>query len=138
VYGSPFFPPSRVKLRQFFPIELAFAVTAHKAEGKTLSRVILALSHCEAKKCDFLYEQVHVALSRVKQSKHLRLLLIGRDEAEQWMSISYIDNLRQDPSIAFFFDGYRVPQPDNPNVDWMTDVWSAERANQRFKERIGL
>jgi len=40
---------SRVETRNVFPIELAFAMTVHKAQGRTMPRVVLAVSeHCFA------------------------------------------------------------------------------------------
>jgi hypothetical protein len=46
--------------------------------GRTIKRVILALSWREAKLCDMSYAAIYVALTHVKQGKDIRLLLSGR------------------------------------------------------------
>jgi hypothetical protein len=138
IYGGANFLPSKATFRHFFPLEPALAITVHKAQGRTLKRVIIALSHCDAKGCNFSYQQVHVALSRVRNSEHIRLLLTGHNEAMQWMSLLYIDNLRPDPSIRFYFAGFRECPVNNPNHNWLTNEWSAERANVKFKEEMGI
>jgi hypothetical protein len=138
IYGGTHFAPSKATFRHYFPLEPALAITVHKAQGRTLKRVIIALSYCNAKGCNFSYQQVHVALSRVRNSDHIRLLLTGCNEAMQWMSLLYIDNLRPDPSIRFYFAGFRDCPIDNPNLNWLTNEWSAKRANAKFKEEMGL
>ena len=138
VYGGTHFPSSKITLRHYFPLEPALAITVHKAQGRTLKRVIIALSYCDAKGCNFSYRQVHVALSRVRNSDHIRLLLTGESEAMQWMSLLYIDNLRPDPSIRFYFAGFRDCSIDNPNLNWLSNEWNARRANTVFKREMGL
>ena len=138
VYGGTHFPPSKAIFRHHFPLEPALAITVHKAQGRTLKRVIIALSYNPAKGCNFSYQQVHVALSRVRNSEHIRLLLTGQDEAAQWMSLLYINNLRADPSIRFYFAGFRDCPASNPNQNWLTNEWSADRANAKFKEEMGI
>lgn len=135
VYGSNDFSPSKVLLRHKLPLEPAFAITIHKSEGRTLDRVIIALSHCDVQGCNFTYDKIHVAFSRVTEGKHIRLLLTGRDEIEQWDSISYLGNLQQDPSIQFYFAGFR-PRVENPCIDpnhnWERNKWCPKRANREF------
>jgi len=138
VYGGTHFPSSKITLRHYFPLEPALAITVHKAQGRMLKRVIIALSYCDAKGCNFSYRQVHVALSRVRNSDHIRLLLTGESEAMQWMSLLYIDNLRPDPSIRFYFAGFRDCSIDNPNLNWLSNEWNARRANTVFKREMGL
>ena len=139
VYGSSYFGPSKVLLRHLFPVDLSFAITVHKSQGQTLPRIIIALSVHGESVCTFAYEQLHVAFSRVCQSNHIRLLLTGNNIAEKWQSISYVNNLRQDPAIKFYFAGFRpinIPEGEDPNHNWITNVWSAERANEKFLEMI--
>ena len=137
VYGSSYFGPSKVLLGTVFPVEPAFAITIHKSEGQTMSRVIIALSPCPVTGCQFSYEQFHVSFSRVEEGEHMRLLLIGDTEMERWQSISYLTSLRQHPSIKFYFAGFRnLLSGDNPNEGWMTNEWSAERANETFLQLI--
>ena len=133
VYGSHLFGPSKIRLGRTFPLEPAFAITTHKSEGQTLDRVIIALSECGVSKCNFSYEQLHVAFSRVRKSDHVRLLLAGDNEMQQWMSVVYVRNLRQHPSIRFFFCGFRDPSTtEDPNEGWTTNAWCPQRANSEF------
>jgi len=56
---------------------------------------------------------------------------------EWWQSISYLTTLRQHPSIKFCFAGFcNLLSGDNPNEGWMTNEWSAERANETFLQLI--
>ena len=135
VRGSADFFPSRLKLRKKFPLEPAFAITVHKSEGRTLEKVIISLSYNGAPGCAFSYAQLHVAMSRVRRRNDIRLLLHGENKTLRWQSLTYINRLKPDPSIAFFFDGYRNMQADDPNKHWQTDKWDKQKANLRYKER---
>ena len=57
---------------------------------------------------------------------------------EQWKSILYVNDLRPDPSVKFFFSGFCNINQLNPNEGWREDEWSAERANRVFKETMGI
>jgi hypothetical protein len=61
--------------------------------------------------------------------EHIRLLLIGETESDRWRSLAYLDYLKPDPSMEFFFAGFRPYDVDNPNTGWMDNAWSADRAN---------
>ena len=140
VHGSPHFSQSKVLLRQWFPVELNFAVTVHKSEGRTLPRTIIALSYRQAAGCNYTYAQVHVAFSRVTKAEHMRLLLTGDNEVEQWRSLLYINNLRPDPAVKFYFFGFRdIPAGrEDMNDNWRSNGWSAARANYNFKQYMGI
>ena len=132
VYHGEGFRCLRVALRQRFPLMTAFAITVHKAEGATMEKVIVAMSKGPVHKCNFTYEQVHVAFSRVTEGKNLKLLLTGGTEPEQWKSISFVMDLRQDPSIQWYFMGFRQrlrPGQGDPNVGWIANAWTTKRAN---------
>ena len=90
----------------WFPIELGFAITCEKSEGRTLHRAILALSR--RNKHNFTWEALNVATSRVKQRNHMRIFLNGETPRQQKASISYISNLRPDPSVESFFHGHKT------------------------------
>jgi len=126
---QPGLPPTSAYIKPRFPIENAFAITVHKALGRTIDRVILALSGGKPSGCNFSYRQLHVALSRVRMREHIRLLLIGETESDRWRSLAYLDYLKPDPSMEFFFAGFRPYDVDNPNTGWMDNAWSADRAN---------
>jgi hypothetical protein len=138
IRGGTCFLPSRAKFRNIFPLELAFAITVHKSQGRTLDRVIIALSSCGVHRCDFEFSQLLVAMSRVTSGDHIRLLLTGNTEEEKWESILYINQLKRDPSIAYFFAGFKrsLDSEDNINENWSIDEWSADEANRKFEEMI--
>jgi len=139
IRGGQCFLPSRARFRNIFPLELAFSITVHKSQGRTLDRVIVALSACGVKKCQFEFSQLLVAMSRVTEGDHIRLLLTGKTEEDKWNSILYINQLKRDPSIAYFFCGFSRPlsaSPGDVNKDWCGDAWSANRANTKFEALI--
>jgi hypothetical protein len=106
VRGGEHYSPSRIEIRQNFPIEPAFAATVYKAEGRTISHVILALAKRSAAMCDLTYEALCFALSRVKTKDGIRLLLNSR---HPWETLEYIWTLRPDKKVQAFFQGYGRP-----------------------------
>ena len=133
VRGGTDYRPSKVTLQAVFPLELAFSITVNKSEGRTLERVILALSHQQAKLCNFDHKDLYVAMSRVDKNDHMRLLLQGRNEMEKWNSLAYLTNLRKDTSLPAFFAGY----DQRADRDWKSDRWNpneAYAAHQRLKK----
>lgn len=139
IRGGPYFLPSRAKFCNRFPLELAFAITVHKAQGRTLRKVIIALSSCNVSNCAFSFQQLLVALSRVQKGDDIRLLLTGTTEEEKWNSIIFINTLKRDPSIAYFFAGFREIdkiQDELINEEWIADKWCQQLANLRFEQMI--
>ena len=139
IRGGSCFLPSRALFRDIFPMELAFSITVHKAQGKTLRRIIIALSSCGVGNCRFTFSQLLVALSRVQQADHIRLLLTGMTEEEQWESVAFVNRLKRDPSIAYYFAGFRPldhAEGSDINIGWMDDTWCQKRANRVFEEMI--
>lgn len=103
VPGGRGFLCSKVKVRCNFPIEPGFAITIHKAQGRTIRKVILAISYRSAMRCNMSYASLYVALSRIQKSDDLRLLVNGND----WSTVQYISSLEPDKSIKAFFAGFR-------------------------------
>ena len=68
-----------------FPIRLAYAVTAHKAQGQTLDRVAVCLDE-EA----FTHGLFYVAISRVRKLKHL--MLFGFSEFRESGPVFHINS----------------------------------------------
>ena len=139
VPGGDHYGPCKVQIRQMFPVQTLLATTVHKAQGDTLDCAIIAMSETTIPKWNFDFQQVHVAFSRVKEGKDLRLLLHGRTEHEKWKSITYVSKLQQDPSIMWYFMGFRQrlrPGQGDPNVGWETNEWSPHRANSTYWEYL--
>jgi hypothetical protein len=63
-----------VTARQHFPIELAFSMTVHKAQGQTIPRVVLALCQHPRSICKMEYASIFVAMSRIQHRDHMRLI----------------------------------------------------------------
>ena len=82
--------PSSATITQIFPIDLAFAMTVHKAQGQTLSSVILCLSSRLNHLHQMTRNAIYVALSRVKDKSDIRILHHGAFENP--CNISYIFN----------------------------------------------
>ena len=99
-----------------FPIELAFAITVHKAEGQTFEKVIVALS--KRWWFNFSHAGIYVALSRVKEAECMRFLISGTTAREKQDSISYLQDLRPDPGIGAFFSGF--------GPVWSEDSWKTK------------
>ena len=68
------FPLASAVLSDVFPYELAFAMTVHKAQGRTIHRVVADLHAQACPKASHEFAAVFVAMSRVRKASHLRLL----------------------------------------------------------------
>ena len=106
---NPLTPLGRVQIRDALPFELAFSMTAHKAQGRTIRRVVLDLS--ERPNC---YEQmkfaaIFVGMSRVQFSDHMRLLKhkLPGVPYDREKDHSYLTELRPDPDVTKFYAGYQ-------------------------------
>ncbi|MGL5936289.1 MAG: DUF1810 family protein, partial [Cetobacterium sp.] len=116
--GNFLSPVATVQMRDPFPYDLGFAMTVHKAQGRTIHRVVLALSYHPSYFCRMTYAGIFVAMSRVTHGDHLRLLepLFTRDRLSLY---TYLENIRPNRNIKPFLHGY--------NTDG-TSVWSPEAA----------
>ncbi|KAL7526878.1 hypothetical protein ACHAXR_001689 [Thalassiosira sp. AJA248-18] len=102
--GSSIFRPSTVQLADHFPIEPGFSVTIHKAQGRTIRRVVLSISEHPERFNRIKWEGLYVALSRVKLRDHIRLLLRGGDRS----TMDYISQLKKNNYTHCFFQGYKA------------------------------
>ena len=113
--------PCRATARTYLQVELAFSTTVHKAQGKTMGKIILALEERPSGMPKLTYAHLFVALSRVQKASDMQLLITspaGRS------SLDYINDLRPCPDNAAFFAGY----------DTSRDCWSATDALAHTKE----
>jgi hypothetical protein len=104
--NDPLSPIAKAQVKEPFPFELAFSMTIHKAQGHTISRVVVDLTHHPMEVCCMQYAAIFVAMSRVKHSDHLRLLEPTTAQPRS-SSYQYLCHLRPDKSIAPFLYGYR-------------------------------
>ena len=117
---NPIVPIAEVQVQRPFAFDLAFAMTIHKAQGRTISRVVLDLTCHPQRICRMKHAAVFVAMSRVCKRDHMRLLEPGgvRDMRERRTLYEYLEELRPDPYIGPFFHGF------NGN----NSTWCPERA----------
>lgn len=118
VNGGEHYLPSKVLIKPTFPLEPAFVSTVHKSQGRTMRRVILALSERNASCCDMTYAHIYVALSRVRMADDIRLLLHEETSGVyNWSNLEYITSLKPDKAIKAFFAGF-AERPDHwdPNA----------------------
>jgi hypothetical protein len=95
---------SKIRVTNFFPVEPGFAITIYKAQGKTIPKVILAVSERQGKGCGLNYRSIYVAFSRVKHKNDIRLLLFADDGTKN--SLTYLTKLTADPCNRAFIAGF--------------------------------
>ena len=99
----------RVQTRDIFAYESAFAMTIHKAQGRTIPSVVLALSDRQNHTFQMKYAAIYVALSRVKHSSDLRILFHDSDKDARDLSLNYITNLKHSVHVLNYYAGFRPP-----------------------------
>ena len=102
----PRYYPSRVELLSHFPLDMGFAITIHKAQGRTLRRVIIAISDRYKNNLQMSYAALYVALSRVEYMDDIRLLVNG-DNDDLVLALDYLNYLAPAPDIRAFFLGFK-------------------------------
>ena len=130
VHGGANFGCSKIRITQIFPLELAFAITVNKSQGRTIGYVILALSYNPAQGCNMGLQEIYVALSRVRVTGNIRLLLKGTTPAQKRFSLAYINTIRPDITVDCFFAGFR----NDGNKPWTELEWNESDAYASFVE----
>jgi len=85
-------------LFQHHPVEIAFAITLHKCQGKTLDKVVLCID--ERAKVKLSFEMFFVAISRVRHGNNLRImapLVFGGN-------FGFLKDLKPNKHITEWFD----------------------------------
>lgn len=127
VHGGSGYPASRLQVTARFPVELSFAITVNKAQGRTIDNVILALSEKPTRISNMGLKELYVALSRVRKGSHIRLLLAGNNGFDMYNSILYVERLKRDAAVDAFFAGFHTAD------DWKTNNWSCDTAYDYYK-----
>lgn len=87
-----------------FPFDLSFAMTVHKAQGRTIPRVVIDLT-CPPENINKMeFAAVFVALSRSRSRAHQRLL--PRQSSSFKDQYSYLYSLKPDVNVMAFYNGY--------------------------------
>ena len=107
--GSPLLGHiSQANITPILAFDLAFAMTVHKAQGRTIKRVILALDSRSLQQNQLKYASIFVGLSRVKKAEHIRLLEHGRGSplGGRHRALGYISSLLPQKTINMFNAGF--------------------------------
>jgi hypothetical protein len=107
-------------------------MTVNRSQGQTLENVILAISKRSLTSCDFKYNGIYVAFSRVKSKKNIRLLLVGNYEALKWESIRYITELKPDPFCSAVKSGWSRKGGDG----WINNEWSSVESRKAYTKLV--
>ena len=94
---------SHVYTMRPFPFKLGFLVTIHKTMGKTINKVILALSDHQSRFAQIDYNGFYVAMSRVKRGDDIRFLV---NTGAGISSSNYLKELTMSPNVKHYFDGF--------------------------------
>lgn len=108
--GSPLLGNvSSAAITPILAYDLAFAMTVHKAQGRTISRVVIALTARPLHRLQMKYASVFVGMSRVKEADHIRLLEHGRGSilGSHQNKYGYLTNLLPQKSISMYDAGYK-------------------------------
>jgi len=102
--GNPLEMYATVEVADIFPIQLAFAMTIHKAQGRTIKRVVIDLMYHPNGRIRLKFAAIFVALSRVKCKEDLRLL--HRPKKKLTSAYGYITEMRQHADVTAFYNGF--------------------------------
>ena len=72
-------------------IDLAFALTYHKAQGRTIDRVILVLEDVGHSKLNVA--SFYVGISRVRRSSHLRIIPVDKKQRDRLEAMKFANEL---------------------------------------------
>ena len=101
-------PIGTVQVLEPFPFDLGFAMTVHKAQGRTIKRVVLDLVDHPNHFTRMNFAAVFVAMSRVGSSKHIRLLPHSKlgTKFNPVDAYQYLTSLQPDKDSQAFCHGF--------------------------------
>jgi hypothetical protein len=128
----PIYGLSTVPLQDHFCIEPGFCITVHKAQGRTIRRLVLSISDHPHPKLRHEWEGLYVGLSRVEYNEHFRLLLKRGD----WGTAKLLLGLERCKYTECFFKGY-AQQPNHGGMRWDRQLARAAAVETNlFKEKM--
>jgi hypothetical protein len=119
--GSPLLGNiSSVAITPVFAYDLAFAMTVHKAQGRTIKRVVIALTSRPLSIIELKYASVFVGMSRVSKRSHIRLLEHGKHSTmgKRENALRYLSGLLPQKNINIYNAGFNEGN----------GVWNKERS----------
>ena len=101
-------PVATAQVLEPFPFDLAFAMTVHKAQGRTIERVVLDLTEHKNHYTCMEFAAVFVAMSRVRSREHIRLLKHAKigERFNPVSSYQYLTKLKADHNSLAFLHGF--------------------------------
>ena len=106
--GDAMYPVGTAEVCDQFKFELGFCITVHKAQGRTISRVIIDLTSHATLWCQMEFAAIFVAMSRVTQKSHIRLLThaVQGKQFNPADAYSYLTGLKPSAFAMALYHGY--------------------------------
>jgi hypothetical protein len=99
--SSPF---ATIEVGQTMPYDIEFSITVHKAQGRTLQRIVIDLTEHPTTKGSMEFAAVFVAMSRVRCKDHIRLISHRQHvPSEDYL---YLEDLKPNIYVSGFYHGY--------------------------------
>ena len=115
--GRTAFLPSKVEVFSVSPLELGFAITIHKAQGRTIIKVLLCLSNRHNRKHNPEYTALYVAMSRVKWKEGIRFFVhLSSSGIPDLDTLTFVNSLKPEKSVNAFFEGYKNNKKWNAGI----------------------
>ena len=113
-------PVATAEVCDIFPFDLAFSMTIHKAQGRTIERVVLDLTSHPYNVCQLEFASIFVAMSRVKKMDHIRLITHQQQgvEFDPQEAYSYITELKPSKDVMAFYHGYENQGDSTDGICW--------------------
>jgi hypothetical protein len=105
---------SKAIIIPLIPFDLAFSMTSFKAQGRTLHRVILSLTHRYGSGHNFSFHEFLVAISRVELGEHIRIMPPIDNQTNKF---DYLETLRPNQEIMQMLKGLQSGKWD-PETAW--------------------
>ena len=109
--GDPLAEIGSLEVKPSFIFDLGFSFTVHKAQGRTLPRVVIDLTKHTIHKRTMEYAAIFVAMSRTKETDHIRLLHHPSHSFSD--AYSYLSDLKPKEAVTAFYNGF---EQDNQNT----------------------
>jgi hypothetical protein len=97
-------PYSEVQIQNQFSFQLGFSMTVHKAQGRTIDKVVLDLHYKPNYNKRLKFDGIFVALSRVRCRSSIRLIKHHNTTFEE--AYGYISRLSPAPNVMAFYRGF--------------------------------
>jgi ATP-dependent exoDNAse (exonuclease V) alpha subunit len=102
--GNILNPFASVEVEDIFPFNLQFAMTVHKAKGRTICRVVIDLTDRQKSYGQMKYASVFVAMSRVRCMDHVRLICHAKHQNIQ--KYLYLSRSQPADCVMAFYNGF--------------------------------